>query len=259
MKKEMLVLAALSAALILSGCGGASSGNAEAANTSGTTTESASQTGAGTSDKGMAATTSDKGSTSASATASTPEEQIKLIQDDFSTTLSGIQASLDETKAKVGDTYEGYKQNKSAIDDWYEAAEKASDDLFVRTIENSRTYFRLLGKEAESMEYSEVSDAMQDFYRAVYEDAFSDYYRKVYEDCPSDLYETYYEGVIPDASGTVEYSDYSAELKDFYRNYSDAIKAFYRSYSDAMSDVYRDYSDASSAFYKKNFALEGVF
>ena len=236
MKKELILSAALASVLCLSGC-----------NNAATTTS----TGSSASEEQTAA--------QATATASTSAEQLKLIQDDFTNTIKSIEESLDETKSKVGNTYESYKANKSAIADWHKDAEDASNDLFDRTRENGRTYFKLLGQEASGMEWGDIKDALTDYYRAVYEDAMSDYYRAIYTDAPEDLYRTYYDGVLKDAYDSIEYSEYNDETTDFYRDYDDATTLLYRAYSDATSDIYRDYSDVYSAFYKENYSLDGIF
>lgn len=169
-----------------------------------------------------------------------------------------IADNLASTKTAAGDSYDTYVANKGAITDWIDSTQTATDELFARTDDNSKRYFRVLAKQAQSDEKADLDKQMKAWYRAVYEDAFRDFYEAVHEDAYSDLFDTYYDGVLADAFDSVSYSEASAEHSAFYRAYSDGTRDLYRSYSDAMSDEYCMYSDVSSAFYKKNYDLNDI-
>lgn len=187
-----------------------------------------------------------------------PEEILDAISADFEATEQAIADNLAATKNALGDTYETYLANKTALSDWYETTQKAADDLFARTEANSKQYFNALAAQGETVDSRDINDGMKAWYRAVYEDAFKGFYQAVYEDDFKELYEAYYDGVFDAAYGKVDYSELSDESSAFYRKHSDASKDLYRSYSDAQSDNYRMYSDVSGEFYKKNYDLSKV-
>ncbi len=187
-----------------------------------------------------------------------PEEILDEITADFEATEKTIADSLAATKTAAGNTYESYKGNKDSVANWYEATQKATDDLFARTEENSKRYFLALAEKGQAEDSRYLDDGMKAWYRTVYEDAFRGFYQEVYEDDFKELYETYYDGALKEAYGAVNYSELSDESSSFYRQYSDGMKNLYRSYSDAMSDNYRMYSDVSGEFYKKNYDLSNT-
>ena len=188
----------------------------------------------------------------------TPEEILEAITADFEGTEQAIANNLTAAKTASGDSYESYVANKVAIANWYEATQKAADELFARTEENSKQYFNALAAKGEDGGSRELNDGMKAWYRTVYEDAFKGFYQAVYEDDYKELYEAYYDGVLDAAYDSVNYSELSDEYSAFYRQYSDGLKDLYRSYSDAQSDNYRMYSDVSGEFYKGNYDLSKV-
>lgn len=111
-----------------------------------------------------------------------PEEILDAISADFEATEQAIADNLAATKNALGDTYETYLANKTALSDWYETTQKAADDLFARTEANSKQYFNALAAQGETVDSRDINDGMKAWYRAVYEDAFKGFYQAVYED-----------------------------------------------------------------------------
>lgn len=199
-----------------------------------------------------------KDSTPAAAEEATLDGIISAIEADFEATETDIAADLDDVKAKAGGSYADYAANGDALTSWIGDTQSKTEALLARTDESAVKYFTLLAKQAPSMEWGDVSDAMEAFYRSVYDDAFSDFYRSVYTDAYKDVYRTFYDGVMKDAYDAVPYSEASDAQTALYREISDAQSDLYRTYSDAQSDLYRMYSDVYGEFYDKNYDLSKV-
>lgn len=183
---------------------------------------------------------------------------IAAIEQDFETTQADIEAGLDDAKAKAGGSYADYTANRDALPSWIADTQSKTEALFARTNENAARYYTLLAKQAPSMEWRDVADGMQAFYRSVYDDALSGFYRSVYTDAYKSVYRTFYDSVMKDAYNAVPYSEASDAQSDMYREISDAQSDLYRTYSDAQSNIYRTYSDVYGELYDKNYDLTKV-
>lgn len=183
---------------------------------------------------------------------------IAAIEQDFETTQTDIEAGLDDAKAKAGGSYADYTANRDALPSWIADTQSKTEALFARTNENAARYYTLLAKQAPSMEWRDVADGMQAFYRSVYDDALSGFYRSVYTDAYKSVYRTFYDSVMKDAYNAVPYSEASDAQSNMYREISDAQSDLYRTYSDAQSNIYRTYSDVYGELYDKNYDLTKV-
>ncbi|HIS40606.1 MAG TPA: hypothetical protein IAC12_07245 [Candidatus Aphodovivens avistercoris] len=242
--------------LALAACGACLALTLAACSTSATggSTEGA---GAGGASAG-AAQTEEASSGQLASTAGTPEEMIAVIEGDFSATSEKLQTELDAAFASLGDTYDGYVANSDALLSWYDLSLSETESLMARTIENGRSYYRMIVSTYGAEDYDALDDAMDDFYDVVYDDAFSDYYDTVYEDQFELVYDTYYDSVLKDAYDTVPYSDWYDVRSDCYDDWYDYRLDIYDAWYDGKSDVYDEWYDVNSAFYNREYDIDEI-
>lgn len=92
----------------------------------------------------------------------TPEGILAGINEDFAETIGFFEAKLEAVNTQIGETYEGYVENKQLLTEWYALVQSESQLLFDRTRENSIKYFRLIAADKENTDA--LDDAMDDFY-----------------------------------------------------------------------------------------------
>lgn len=188
-----------------------------------------------------------------------PEEILQAMQGDCNDTAQKLYDKQVELFEIVGDTFEGYNANIDAIKEWYALTVSETEALGGRMLENSRTYFQAVIDTVGSDDRDALSEAIDNYYDAIYNDAYGDYYDAVYNDLYHDIYDRFYAGIISDAYDTEEYSKVSAAQSGEYDNYSDSMSDLYEAISDARSEVYDVSSDAWGAYYDKEFTLENIF
>ena len=129
---------------------------------------------------------------------STLEGILSGIETDFESTIDYLQTSFGETNITIGDTYEGYLENKQVLLDWYNFVLSEENALFERTKANTIDYFKLISSSIDHEDDDRIDDAMDDFYDKIYDDAMDDFYDDIYDNLMDDVYDTYYDGIVED-------------------------------------------------------------
>lgn len=178
---------------------------------------------------------------------------ITAIENDMNSSLSAVQTKLTEAESKLGDTYESYKANASALTDWYEFVQAESNRLYTKIGDNTIKYWQTLSKMAQADKYLDAYDLSEEYYDAVYDNTLDDWYDEIYDGLLDDMYDKYYDGVLDDAYDTVPYDEWSDARGDAYDAWSDARSDFYSDWSDMRSAVYDMYSDVRSDIYDDDY------
>lgn len=184
---------------------------------------------------------------------------LTIITEDFDETNENLNAQLEKVNKAIGGTYDGYIKNEKKVLKYYSACDIETEKLYERTKKHSIKYYKLAVSTIGEDDKDKLGDAIEDFYKNVYEDAFSDYYDTIYEDAFDELYDDYYDGVIEDAKDTTEYKDWLKTRNDFYKNWLKSKSDFNKDWLSARSNLYKDYSSIRKAFiYDDNFDVDAI-
>ena len=181
------------------------------------------------------------------------DEIASSIEKDIQSSSDSITAKQQETETKLGDTFDSYKANESALTDWYAFVDSESKALYGKVVDSSVKYMQTLSQKASADKYLDADALLDDFYKTVYEDGFETYYDDIYETSYEDMYDKYYGGVLEDKPENMEYSEYSDLRSNAYKAWSDSKSDFYSEWSDMKSAVYTLYSDVNSDVWKDNY------
>lgn len=181
------------------------------------------------------------------------DEIASSIEKDIQSSSDSITAKQQETETKLGDTFDSYKANESALTDWYAFVDSESKALYGKVADSSVKYMQTLSQKASADKYLDADALLDDFYKTVYEDGFETYYDDIYETSYEDMYDKYYGGVLEDKPENMEYSEYSDLRSNAYKAWSDSKSDFYSEWSDMKSAVYTLYSDVNSDVWKDNY------
>lgn len=190
--------------------------------------------------------------------ADTLESILEDIQNDFDTTIKHLTDELGKTYTLVGDTFDSYVANKGALNDWYNLVNIESVELFDRTLEKARQYYKLAVNTVDLDSWKAIDKATDKLYDIVYDDAFDDYYDEIYDDAFDDLYDDYYDGIIDDAYDTVAYKVWLQARSDCYSTWLENHSTVYRTWLEYHSQFYREWLDIRSAFLKGNFDVDSI-
>lgn len=155
---------------------------------------------------------------------------------------------------KIGDTYDDYDKNKTAITDFYNNSLGEANALYNELHLAGIDYFKCVAAQGVD-DYDSWNNAMEEFYNTWergmddFYDAWDRSYDDVYDKCS---------GLIEGASSDLEYEEYSDVWSKMYNEHSDAWSAIYDAHSDAWSQMYDDYSDAWSGFYDGETDVDAI-
>ena len=124
------------------------------------------------------------------------DEIASSIEKDIQSSSDSITAKQQETETKLGDTFDSYKANESALTDWYAFVDSKSKALYGKVADSSVKYMQTLSQKASADKYLDADALLDDFYKTVYEDGFETYYDDIYETSYEDMYDKYYGGVL---------------------------------------------------------------
>lgn len=181
------------------------------------------------------------------------DEIASSIEKDIQSSSDAIIAKQQEAETKLGDTFDSYKANESALTDWYAFVASESKTLYGKVTDSSVKYMQTLSQKASADKYLDADALLDDFYKTVYEDGFETYYDDIYDTAYEDMYDKYYGGVLEDRPENMEYSEYSDLRSNVYKAWSDSKSDFYSDWSDMKSAVYTLYSDVSSDVWKNDY------
>lgn len=179
------------------------------------------------------------------------------IAADFTATAERLTKEWESVRTAIGDTYDGYADNKQVLLDWYGLVQNETTALYSRTKEGVIAYYKLVAETVEH-EYDAIEDATDELYNTVYEDCFGDLYDTIYEDIFDEIYDAYYEGILDDAKDSMEYGDWLDIRSNFYGTWLDVRSDFYGNWLDARSDFYGTWLDVRSAFYSGNYDIDAI-
>lgn len=204
----------------------------------------------------------DDGNTSTQAPADASIESLaaitNTIESDMQASVKSIKDKLAETEGKLGDTYDSYKNNMGALDDWYTYLEEESHRLYVKIGDSTVKYWQTLSALAQDNKYLDADALSEDYYDAVYDGTLDDWYDEIYDGILDDVYDKYYDGVLDDALDTVPYAEVSDVRSDTYKALSNARSDFYSDLSDMRGDVYGMYTDIRSEIYGDDYDFTKV-
>lgn len=182
-----------------------------------------------------------------------PASVIAAIQADFSLTQQMLLDEQEALFAAVGDTFDGYVANESAVEEWYDLVVNETEALGERTLENARIYYQAVAATVDQADEAAVRDAMRDFEALIYDDAFDTYYLTIYEGALEAANDRFYDGAIAAAEGLMDYSDWYDVYSDAYSIWYDCSSDTYEEWYDAQSDVYDEWYDVKSDFSSGEF------
>ena len=194
---------------------------------------------------------------------SVPESSESYSDSDLDDILDLIEARFEDSVAQledggqllldnIGDSYENYKNNLSAIEQYYADCLTQSDTLYADIKAMCSEYYKTIA--AEAPEYRVWNRALNELYSA-WNDGMSDYYY-AWNDTFNDLY--YLFNDIISYKNISDYSERSDAWSNMYDMRSDAWSEMYDKRSDAWSDLYDQRSDVWSEFYDGNFDIDDL-
>lgn len=174
------------------------------------------------------------------------------------TTISGIENSYEELKNKLGNTYDSYVANESALTDWYATMLNTSKAAFESIDADSVNYYKSIPNTVDTSNRDAVEDAMDDFKDDIYEDVMDEFKDRIYDGVLDNLKDDYYDGVIEDGKDTVDWDEWYEVQSRFYDNWYKAQSNYYDLWYEAQSDIYSDWFDVNSEFWSGNFDVDGI-
>lgn len=174
------------------------------------------------------------------------DAKLNAIKSEAKAASSDLESKFNEVNAAVGETYQGYVDNTSRVQDAYDFALERSDALYESIVVGMTDYYALV-REKGVNDYKTWSRAMEDGY-GVWDEAMKDYY-EAWDRLLKDSYEQYDEA-INSGYETEEYKVVSDTWTDMYRAYDDSWTDQYRAYDDNWSKLYRLYDDSWSEMYR---------
>lgn len=182
------------------------------------------------------------------------ENMLTFIKDESIKAIENIDLKKNNLLEKLGDNFEGYNNNKTAVTEFYIYTQDLSDELYTVIKAAASDYCRYVSANL-TKSYSDWNDAMTDLYSA-WNNALDNYYsawtsgfEEVYGVC-ADLLKLGYE--------ELEYSEYSSMFSDMYEEYYDNWAQMYEKYSDTWSQLYTVYSDVWKSFYNGQTDIEDI-
>ena len=170
---------------------------------------------------------------------------------------SASQAIIDDSAAvikKIGESYNTYNDNKSAITDFYNNSIEKAETLYAAIETISIDYFEYVA-EQNLDEYKVWNNSMEDFYD-IWNDGMDDFY-KTWDRNYDDIYDKCND-LIEDGADSLEYAEYSDMWSKMYSEHSDAWSAMHSTYSDAWSKTYQNYSSIWSGFYSGEDDVDAI-
>ena len=189
---------------------------------------------------------------------STLDSIITGIENDFSDTIKYFQTTFEETNATIGETYEGYIENKQVLLDWYDLVLSEESALFERTKARAIEYLKLISSSIDHGDDNAIDDAMDNYYDKIYDGVMDDFYDDAYDNLMDDVYDTYYDGIVDDGYDVAPYEQWLDESKDCYKSWSETGSAIYKNWSETGSTLYHYWSAVSSGFYRNNFDVDNI-
>lgn len=183
------------------------------------------------------------------------EEIENAMSTEASSTGTAIADSLSKLMEKIGDSYDGYTQNLSAIDAWYADCQTEAAALYTKLTQLATDYYKMIVSTLGIDDYKSWDRAMEDCYDA-WDDSMEDFYDK-WDDSFEDIYDLL-DDIISDAYDSVSYNEASDAWSDMYHKHSDAWSSMYHQHSDAWSNLYNTHSDVWSGFYKGNSDVDAL-
>lgn len=150
----------------------------------------------------------------------------------------------------LGNSYDSYTSNVSALEEWYSSLENDYQGLFDETGNVTATYFEKVKTEMAGSDYNEWDTETDYIYDDYHDGVMDDLYDEIYDGMLDDLYDKYYDDVLYDQPENVEYSDYSKVRSNFYKKWNNAKSTFYKKWSNAKSTFYKAWSKTRSDLYK---------
>lgn len=163
-------------------------------------------------------------------------------------TTKELESGLNDYLNATGDTYNGYKQNKQMLADWYALALNKSDELYKAIQEDCSQYHEMLLNDPKYAQYKVWNDALSESYE-VWNDALSDYYGD-WNDFFSDIYRNCTD-MIQESLDQYGYDEYSDAWDEMYDTYQESWDAMYDLRQDAWDDLYKARQDTWDELYSR--------
>lgn len=183
------------------------------------------------------------------------EEIENAMNVEASSAGTAIADDLGKLTEKIGDSYDGYTQNLSAIDGWYAECRAEAAALYSKLMLLATDYYKMIVSTIGIDDYKAWDRAMEDCYDA-WDDSMEDFYDK-WDDSLEDAYDLF-DKIISDAYESISFNEASDAWSDMYQKHSDAWGNMYQDYSDAWSDLYNTHSDVWSGFYNGDSDIDAL-
>lgn len=180
------------------------------------------------------------------------------IQASFDTVAASLESQWEMTEQTLGNSYESYCENKSALTAWYGVVSDETTALFAQADEWMAAYCKTIVDTLPQDDQDAWLDSLDRFREVVYEDCFDTLKDRVYDDLMDRVKDEYYDGVIKDGKDTVGYSEWVDTRSEAYSDWVDARSSFYSAWVDARSHVYSTCIDLKSAVWMGNFDIMAV-
>ncbi len=204
--------------------------------------------------------TNTNGTTKSETTSNIKDNEIlEAIDSDVLSTVDSLNAQYETLIAEVGDTYDGYVENKDKINEFYYTIEVELANLANRIAYQSHEYFRYVVNNIDNKDTDALDDALEEYFDRVYDDACNEIFDEIYNDLTSKLFDQYYNGILSDAFDTEEYSVVSDISSQEYEDWSDLNSNIYEIWSDLNTLIYDYYSETNSQIiWDDNLDIEGI-
>lgn len=192
--------------------------------------------------------------TSTSTTTNSDSQYASIYADNlksYQTMIDTYKQKYDTLIGKLGDNYDSYISNVSALEEFYADLEEDYTTLFAETAEVTEKYTETIKSEISASDYNAWDDELDELYDSYYNSGvFDDFYDEFYSGMLDDIYDKYYCDVLNDKPDNIEYKDWYNTTSDFYKKWSNASSDLYKAWSNASSDFYKLWSNTSDDFYK---------
>ncbi len=188
------------------------------------------------------------------------ERQVILdkINEEVDAVVELLSVELQTVYNSVGETYDGYKENKQRLTAWYDLVETETETLLENTMNYSYDYYTTLVATVDMNDSVDVYNAMDEFLDVVHQKTFDKIYEAVYDEMFNEIYNKYYDGIIADAMNEAEYGEWLSESVECLDAWTNARSGFYEEWLETKTDIYDDWFKVKTEFYNDNFDIKSI-
>lgn len=157
----------------------------------------------------------------------------------------------------IGNTYQGYVANKSALEQWYNELKTDYTSLFDETNTLIQNYISKIKNEIPASDYDAWDNALDTLYdnyygsNGVFDTLYDDFYSS--DGLFDEIYNHYYSsnGVLGSIPDNIEFKEWDNTTGDFYKSWDNATGDFFSNWDKATGNFFKQWDEASGYFYKE--------